>query len=139
MVSDTYAFVRSCDDCQWMKGLPHYHTNMKRPIANMLEFFLIYFAGPIVGAQDGKKKYILICVEHLTNWPIAIIADNATSMEVIRYAENQIIAPFGPPKTIVSDNAGCFTSTALKTFMQGWSIDWKTVLAYAPMSNGRVE
>ena len=40
---------------------------------------------------------------------------------------------------MVSDNASCFTSKALAEFMVENSIKWKTVLAYAPMSNGRAE
>ena len=62
-----------------------------------------------------------------------------TSEEVIQFVNEEIIKPFGPPKTIVSDNAGYFTSGVLKSFMSSWKIDWKTVLAYAPMSNGRAE
>lgn len=56
---------------------------MKYTIANLLEVFSIDFASAIVGAQDEKKKYILICLEHLTDWPIAKIKDSETSMEVI--------------------------------------------------------
>lgn len=42
-------------------------------------------------------------------------------------------------ETTVSDNASCFTSKAMKSFMGSNSIKWKTVLAYIPMSNSRPE
>lgn len=118
-----------------MKRLPHYHTNMNPPIKDLLEFFSINFSGPTVGATEGKNKYIPIFEDHFMNRPIASIIDNVTSAEVIRYVEKDFIDPFGPPNTIVSDNAVCFTSSALKKFKGGLSIYWKKVPAYAPMSN----
>ena len=46
---------------------------------------------------------------------------------------------FGPPGTIVADNATCFTASAVSSFMARHGITWRTVLAYAPMSNCRAE
>ena len=46
---------------------------------------------------------------------------------------------FGPPWTIVSENATCFTASAVSSFMGPHGITWRTVLAFAPMSNGRAE
>lgn len=40
---------------------------------------------------------------------------------------------------IISDNAACFTATFLVNFSDDYGIKWKTVLAYAPMTDGRVE
>lgn len=48
-----------------------------------------------------------------------------------------MIKPFGVPKTGVSDKATCFISDALKSFIYKRGIEWKPVLAYAPMSDGR--
>ena len=53
--------------------------------------------------------------------------------------KEEIIHSFGPPRTIVSDNAACFSATALKNFMSQQGIYWKPVLAYDPMSNGKAE
>ena len=51
----------------------------------------------------------------------------------------EIIYSFGPPKTIISDNANAFMATALVEFLGKRSIGWRTMLAYAPMSNGKAE
>ena len=45
----------------------------------------------------------------------------------------------GPPPTIESEIATCFTASAVSSFMAQHDITWPTVLAYAPMSNGRSE
>lgn len=47
--------------------------------------------------------------------------------------------PFGPPNTIISDNASCFSAMVVKKFVKNQGITWKSVLAYVPMSNGRAE
>jgi len=139
VVSDVYKFVRSCDACQRMSRLPSYKTTLKRPITNLFEVYSIDFAGPIRLSADGKERHILVCVEHMSNWPIAKITESTTSKAVIDFISEEIIPQFGPPKTVVSDNASCFTSKSLAEFMKRNDISWKTVLAYAPMSNGRAE
>ena len=40
---------------------------------------------------------------------------------------------------LISDNATCFTANTLARFCHQHKIQWKPVLAYAPMSNGRAE
>lgn len=78
-------------------------------------------------------------MEHLTGWPIAYPTPTATASEVLDFVEKNIILPFGMPRLFVSDNGPCFTAWSLEVFMKENGIKWKTVLAYAPMSNGRAK
>lgn len=39
----------------------------------------------------------------------------------------------------MSDKAQCFTTVLMKELTAQQEIDWKTMLAYEPMSNGRAE
>ena len=57
----------------------------------------------------------------------------------MEFVKEEIIQCFGPPRTIVSDNATCFKPALLGKFMSEHGTAWKTVLAYAPMCNGRAE
>ena len=82
---------------------------------------------------------MLIAVEHLTNWPIAVATKHSTTDVVIEFVLEEIINRFSPPRTIVSDNATCFTATGIQPLMREYGITWKTVMAYAPMSNGKAE
>ena len=100
--------------------------------------FSIDFAGPLPMSKEGNR-YMLIAVGHLTKWPIAVATKTATTAEVIRFVNEEIIYSFGPPKTIISDNANAFTVTALVEFLAKSNIGWRTVLAYAPMSIGKAE
>lgn len=84
-----------------------------------------------------KNMYIFICVEHLTTWPIARTTRTFKAVEIVIFVNEEIITPFGPPKIIVSDNAGCFTLETFSSFEKTWKVQWKIVLTYAPMSNGK--
>ena len=103
-----------------------------------LSVFSIDFAGPFAATPRGNKHW-LVCVEHLTGRPIVIPTATAAALELIRLVEEQIIMPFGRPTIIVSDSGPCLIARSLEEFMKSNDIKWKTVLAYAPMSNVRAE
>lgn len=81
---------------------------------------------------------MLVCVDHFTSWPIVRATTDATAFTVMHFVDEEIIHPF-PPKTIVSDNAACFTTKTPMDFMTRHGVSWKYVLAYAQMSNVRSE
>lgn len=56
LVSNTYTFLWSCNSYQVIKGMPHYHMHVNRPIIKLCEFFSIALVGPIVATNDWKKK-----------------------------------------------------------------------------------
>lgn len=64
---------------------------------------------------------------------------DASADEVIKFVTVEIMHTFGAPRLIISDNATCFTATKPIDIMKAHGIKWKTVLACAPMSNGRAE
>lgn len=136
---DVERYVRTCDSCQRMKPLPPYASNMKRPTTGLFDVFYIDFSGPFPRHCEGGPRYLLICVEHLTGWPILKPTWDATSKTVRGFMEKEVIHPFGAPKVVVSDNAGCFTAHNLVKFMDVHGTKWKPVAAYAPMSNGKAE
>ena len=82
---------------------------------------------------------MLVAVENLTGWPIAIATADSTARVVLDFVKRGNMYSFGPPQTIVSDNATCFTASAVSSFMARHGITWCTVLSYAPMSNGRAK
>lgn len=137
MANYTEKFVRSCDACQRVKGLPKYKTNLFRPVTGLFEVFSIDFAGPITITLTGESPHILICVERWTGWPIARGTRSATSDEVTRFVHGEVITPFGAPEKIVSYNAGCFKYEELQAFLRQWKVNCKMVLACEPKSNGR--
>ena len=100
--------------------------------------FSLDFAGPLPVTQN-ENRYILVAVEHLTVWPIAMPTPTTTAAVVIDFVKRHIMHSFGPPCTIVFDNASCFLAHDLQAFMKKVVVTWKTTLTYALMSNGRAE
>ena len=84
-----------------MTKVAPYHMDMMRPIKILFEVFWIDFAGPLPETRAGHK-YLLICVEHLTGWPIAVPTRDATVETVINFISTEVIHPFGIPKTVIS-------------------------------------
>ena len=136
--ADVRDYVKSCHGCQKACPIPKYKTTLRLPISSLFDTFSIDFAGPFPATSSGNR-FVLVAVEHLTGWPIAMATSDSTAQVVLKFVKREIMYSFGPPHTIVSDNATCFTASAVFSFMAQHGITWRTVLAYAPMSNGRAE
>lgn len=138
VTSDVYAHVKTCVGCQRAAPIPKYRTSLRMPITGLFHTFSIDFAGPLPLGPDDER-YLLIAVEHLTSWPMVRATKTATADIVAEFLEKEILHPFGPPETVVSDNANCFTAARVSRLMEAHGVKWKTVAEYAPMSNGRAE
>ena len=130
--------VRSCDGCQRAAAVPRYRTTLRAPLTGLFDTFSLDFAGPLIPGPGGER-YLLIAVEHLTSWPIAIATVSDTADVVHDFVKEHILHPFGSPRVFVSDNAKCFTAPVMKQLMSDYATRWRTVGEYAPMSNGRAE
>lgn len=135
---DVSIYAKSCDGFQ--KACPglRYRNALRLLVSNVFDVFSVDFAGPFP-ATSTWTPLVLVGVEHLTGWHIALATTGSTSQVVLKFVRNEIIYPFGPTRTIVSDNATCFTVSATASFMARHGIVWSTVLAYAPMSIGSAE
>lgn len=100
--------------------------------------FSIDFSRPLPRCCNGEK-YLLMAVKHLTDWAIVKETTRDTSYVFQSFVEDEIHFTFGLLRKIISDNARCFTSSRVQTFMDINGIQWKPVLQYTPMSNGKVK
>lgn len=86
---------------------PRYESNHRNLFLRLCETIYIDFAGPYL-RQKGGSRFILVCVEHLSGWPVAKAISLETA-EIFRYfIEDEVFYSFGPPTTVISDNAACF-------------------------------
>lgn len=70
----------------------------------------------------SDERYFLIAMEHLTSWPMVRATNTATGDVVVDFVEKEILNPFGPPGTIVSENASCFTATSVSKLMEAHGV-----------------
>lgn len=131
-------YVKSCKPCQGNRPFPSYESEGRLPLTNLFDSFSVDFAGPLPTTTTGNR-FLPSGVEHLTGWSIVTPSRTSAAKVVLQFIENEIIQHFGLPRTIVPDSATAFMTKAIQNYMKDMGISWTSVLAYAPMSNGRAE
>lgn len=87
----------------------------------------------------GRYKYLLVIVDHLTNFVEAFPTARATANTVIKTLLENIIPRYGVIETIDSDRGPHFVSKILKEIMQSLGIKWEYHTPWHPQSSGKVE
>lgn len=107
-------------------------------LTGLFIIFSIYFAGPLPPGADNKC-YLLIDVDHITAWSMVCATKTATTDAIAEFVDWEILHPFGPLKTMLSDNFVCFTAVQVSHLMAPHRVEWKPVTEYDSISNCRAE
>ena len=89
-----------------MVSLPLNPTSIEAPFQQ----WGLDFIGEINPNSSGQHKWILIQTDYFTKWIESIPTRKDTNAVIIDFLENNILARFGCPKRIVTDNATTFKS-----------------------------
>jgi hypothetical protein len=90
-------------------------------------------------SKQGNNQ-ILVCVDDYSSFVIAIPVPNATSQTLIDVIKRNIIAPFGIPKIIRSDEqASIYNSAEFYNFLSNLGIQLTATAVASPFSNSRAE
>lgn len=108
--------MKRCEECHKTKLIPLYCASLKIPLSHIFEIYSFDFAGTFPKSKN-RKNFLLIAVEHLTGLPINLPTEDKSTRTVAQFMETEILLHFGPPKTILSENAGFFTAASLLTFL----------------------
>ena len=131
--SDIENHVLACVPCaQSQRNPPECQLQNWRYPDHPLDRVHIDFAGPIEGKQ------LLIIVDAHSKWPQVDILNSTATAGVIDSLRS-FCSTFGIIRTLVSDNATCFTSDAFKHFCQSNGIRHVTGAVYHSRSNGQAE
>jgi len=68
------------------------------------------FIGEINPNSSGQHKWILTATDYFTKWIEEIPTRRATETVIMDFLEENILARFGCPRRIVTDNATTFKS-----------------------------
>lgn len=85
--------VKSWDYSQLMAPFPRYRTNLHCPFTILFEVFTIYISVSFPPTET-ESRYNLICVEYLTNWPIAKVTKYYTASTALTFSRNTSCSPF---------------------------------------------
>ena len=81
----------------------------------------------------------MTCVDHLTGWVEAFPIRSKGTIGVTGTFLEQIVARYGTPSVLISDNGGEFTSKVFKNWMREMGIEHHLTSPYRPQSNGKCE
>ena len=97
------------------------------------------FIGEINPNSLGQHKWILTTTYYFTKWIEVIPTRRATETIIMDFLEENILARFGCPKRIVTDNAIAFKSMKMINFCHKYHISLNHSTAYYPQGNGLAE
>jgi transposase InsO family protein len=96
------------------------------------------FIGEIHPPSSGQHRWILTATDYFTKW-IEVFPTRITSHKVIIIFLEDIIARFGYPSKIVTDNASPFRSEPLAKFCEQFEISLLHSTPYYPQGNRLAE
>lgn len=87
----------------------------------------------------GRYKYLLVIVDHLTNFVEAFPTARATAQTVVKILLENIIPRYGVIEMIDSDRGPHFVSKVIQEIMRNLGIKWEYHTPWHPESSGKVE
>jgi hypothetical protein len=141
MFSDVKKFTTSCHKCQLFEGKRQLLPLPLRPISTERPFqqWGLDFIGEIHPSSSGQHRWILTATDYFTKWIEAAPCRRANDSVIIQFLENNILARFGCPDKIITDNAAAFKSKKMVNFCHKFHITLGHSTAYYPQGNGLAE
>jgi hypothetical protein len=113
-----HKYCKSCDICQkYQQKLPEYKFIGISSISGLFYEFQVDFLGPLPEGTNNTK-YVLVAVEKLSRYPIALPVETTTAKIAIEFITSEIIARFGVPQVLTVDRGKCFVAEAFQNFIQ---------------------
>eukprot|EP00253_Pinus_taeda_P016611 PITA_16611 len=139
--SDVKKFTTACHKCQVFEGKRQLLPLPLMPIATERPFqqWGLDFIGEINPSSSGQHRWILTATDYFTKWIEAIPCRQANDSTIIQFLETNILARFGCPHKIITDNAAAFRSKKMVSFCHKFHINLGHSTAYYPQGNGLAE
>jgi hypothetical protein len=140
LFTDVCREVRACIKCQRFSGKQQLKSLPLKPVVASTPFqqWGLDFIGEIHPPSSGQHRWILTATDYFTKWIEAAPTRSASHKVIISFLED-IIARFGCPSRIVTDNAASFKSEPLVKFCEQFEISLIHSTPYYPQGNGLAE
>ncbi|XP_072088220.1 uncharacterized protein [Arachis hypogaea] len=134
----------SQEDPSWMDPITDFLESGKLPSdeksakATRREAAKIDLLGPFpIG--PGQVKYLIVAIDYYTEWVEAEPLASISSANCQKFMWRQVIARFGIPEVVISDNGTQFADKKFGEFLVGLGIKQKFSSMEHPQTNGQVE
>ncbi|XP_058192106.1 uncharacterized protein LOC131309500 [Rhododendron vialii] len=139
LFKDTFEYTRSCDRCQALGKITRRNEMPQNPILiiEVFDCWGIDFMGPF--PTSFGYLYILLAVDYVSKWVEAIPTRTNDAQVVVEFLREYILARFGMPRAIISDQGTHFCNRSFTALMRKYAIVHKVSTAYHPQTNGQAE
>ena len=139
LFKDANSYCKSCHRCQLLGKVTKRNMMPLSPILTIEVFdcWGIDFMGPFT--NSNKFEYILVAVDYVSKWVEAIATRTNDHKVVLKFLREHILARFGTPKAIISDQGVHFCNAPFEALMGRYGITHKTSTTYHPQTNGQAE
>ena len=141
MESDCIKHVRHCHLCQIHASQIHAPPKELQSMTTPWPFSMwgIDVIGPISPNASNGHRFILVAIDYFTKWIEASSYVNVTKGVVVRFIKKDIIARYGAPESIITDNGTNLNNRLMTELCQQFKIKHRNSTPYRPQMNGAVE
>lgn len=140
LLKDVENHVAQCQECHREKvrrrtlSTP---AGIIAPPTVPFELISIDFVGPLTTSEDAR--FVLVVIDHFTQWVIAIPTQGRTAAVVARALVEEVFCRYGVPKRILSDRGSEFRSEMIQQIHQTLHVKQLFTSSNHPQCNGKVE
>ncbi|GAU12536.1 hypothetical protein TSUD_182500 [Trifolium subterraneum] len=140
MQNDARDHVLKCDKCQR-------HGDMHLAPANELKTMIspwpfawwgMDILGPFPTAAR-QVKYLIVAVDYFTKWIEAEPLAKISASNILRFFKRDVLARFGIPQVVVTDNGTQFTNKKFQEFLAAIGTTQRFASVEHPQTNGQAE
>jgi len=140
MVVDVYAFVAKCTQCARNRVGKRRKTNYLKtfPPTEPLTDLCMDLLRPLPRTVAGNE-HLLVIVDRFSKMTRAIPLQRIDAETITEALLDYLVAAYGPPATVLSDNGPQFRSTFFQGVCSLLGISNRYSTTYHPQTNGQVE
>ncbi|CAJ2628425.1 unnamed protein product [Trifolium pratense] len=86
-----------------------------------------------------QNRYLIVAVDYFTKWVEAEPLSDITSLRVLRFFKRNVLARFGIPQVVVTDNGTQFTDKDFQAFLVALGTKQHFTSVEHPQTNGQAE
>lgn len=142
MCKDITNYVRSCLACAQNNPRRQKSPGSLRPIPppeGVWQLVSMDFHGPISPISKRGNKYIISFTDILSKFVVTKAVRDNTAQTAVRFLKEDVIAKFGTPRCLLTDNGTHFTSSLMTELIKHIGATHMYSTPYHPQTNGQIE
>jgi hypothetical protein len=141
MLTDCIRRVQRCHLCQVYANQIHAPPKELYSMTSPWPFSVwgIDVIGMISPIASNGHRFILVAIDYFTKWVEAISLTSVTAKAVERFIRRDIIARYGVPESIITDNAKNLNNKLVDGLCNQFKVKHRNSSPYRPQMNGAVE